>query len=51
MSKHYPNTEGFLRDGAEEPKLSAKDLMGSQVQTASAAAFERGHASAAMAGR
>ena len=42
---------GASCNGGEGKCLSAKDLMGSQVQAASDAAFERGHSSAAMAGR
>ncbi|CDJ31657.1 Zinc phosphodiesterase ELAC protein 1, related [Eimeria mitis] len=42
--------EGLYNGYGEGTGCSAKDLMGSQVQTASEAAFERGHSSAAMAG-
>ncbi|CDI83497.1 hypothetical protein, conserved [Eimeria acervulina] len=42
--------EGLSRCYGEFKGRSAKDLMGSQVQAASEAAFERGHSSAAMAG-
>ncbi|CDI86557.1 hypothetical protein, conserved [Eimeria praecox] len=42
--------EGLYNGDGEGKACSAKDLMGSQVQTASEAAFERGHSSAAMAG-
>ncbi|CDJ46212.1 hypothetical protein, conserved [Eimeria brunetti] len=42
--------ESLCNGYADGKGRSAKDLMGSQVQTASQAAFERGHSSAAMAG-
>ncbi|CDJ66825.1 hypothetical protein, conserved [Eimeria necatrix] len=47
---HPGQGEGHLNGHAEGKALSAKDLMGAHVQTASQAAFERGHSSAAMAG-
>ncbi|KAL8275099.1 hypothetical protein Esti_000978 [Eimeria stiedai] len=39
-----------LSSAIAEARITAKDLMEPHVQTASSAAFERGHASAAMAG-